>query len=73
MDALTEGKKWMVIVAVALMFFLVSSPFMYNITQKIAAKLNLNLGKDGCPNYTGVIVHTIVFIIILRLLMFIKI
>jgi hypothetical protein len=68
----SEGKKWLIGLLVGVLFFLVSSPFMYKITGSITDKIGLKTSDNGCPNYQGVLLHTIVFIILLRLLMFIK-
>jgi hypothetical protein len=45
---------------------------MYNLTGKVTTAINFPTSDNGCPNYKGVLLHTIVFIILLRLLMFIK-
>lgn len=71
-SALSEGKKWIIGVVVGVLFFLLASPFAYEMTQKLTGTINLETSVNGCPNYKGVILHAIVFVILLRLLMFIK-
>lgn len=69
---LSEGKKWMIILVVGLLFFIVAAPFTFNFTSQIFNKLGWKLVVNGAPTYTGIVIHAIVFMLLLRLLMFIK-
>lgn len=72
-NTLTEAMKWVVILITGVVFFVISAPFMYQATGWVADKISPGLiAKAGCPNYLGVALHTIVFMIVIRLLMFIK-
>lgn len=52
----------------ALIFFLIASPQMYMLTNKI---LPLSLAnKEGCPTYLGISVHGIIYFLVLLAVMF---
>ena len=64
-----EGSKE--IILYILLFFVISMPFTYNVTNKL---LN-TLDKKGCPTYLGIFLHTIIFgvlIYVINKLEFIK-
>jgi len=52
----------------ALIFLIVASPFMYNVTSYVFGKSIANL---GCPTMQGLFLHTIVFGLIVFGTMFI--
>jgi hypothetical protein len=55
----------------ALIFFLLSSPESYELTQNLyRGDTFVNAPGSGCPTYTGVIVHGIVFMLAVVLVMF---
>ena len=67
---LTNTQKLMVSVISALLFALISSPFLYKFVNKVTSGLGLSIAdSNGCPNNYGLLVHTIVFGIIVRLIM----
>jgi hypothetical protein len=57
-----EDKKsqWKFSLISAIIFLIISSPFMYDITNTI---LGVTLEKNG-PSVTGLILHTVVFVLI---------
>ena len=59
---LKQDKKsqWKFSIISAIIFLLISSPFMYNITNSILGITTTN----GCPTVVGLILHTIVFLLI---------
>ena len=63
-------KKWSISVFSALLFFLIVNPFTYTLTQSIFGGL---LGKiadaSGNPTMTGILLHTVVFLLIVRVSM----
>lgn len=71
MSDLTESQKWIVGIYCGLLFLLISSPFMYTITEKLTSLVGWNTSKNGCPNIGGLILHTIVFILLVRVIMLI--
>ena len=60
-------KKWYISIFSALIFILVVNPYTYMFTQKVLGDL---LGKisdsNGCPTTFGLMIHTIVYILIIR-------
>ena len=59
--AVDTRKKVMISMFAALIFLIISSPYMYNLTNKIfLGKLAMN----GCPTLLGLGVHTFVFFLI---------
>jgi len=66
----TSKDKWMVSVVGGLLFILVSSPYLYDATNALTSSLKLDVTiSNGCPNLKGLILHTVIFVIIVRLLM----
>ena len=53
----------------ALLFIIIVSPFMFKLTGHIFSAIGLTIQKDGCPNWIGIIIHSIVFAILIRLSM----
>lgn len=61
-EKLTEAGKWMISLWSSILFFLVASSFMFNLVRK-------NLCYK-CPDWTVVLILSIIFAICTRLLMF---
>jgi hypothetical protein len=59
--------KWQISIFSAFIFILVIHPYTYIFTQKVLGGI---LGKiadtNGCPTTLGLIVHTIVYILLVR-------
>ena len=60
-------KKWQITFFSAFIFILVINPYTYIFTQKMLGGL---LGKiaetNGCPTTRGLVLHTIVYILLVR-------
>ena len=60
-------KKWQISIFSAFIFILVVNPYTYKFTQKIFGGY---LGKiaevNGCPTTRGLALHTIVYILLVR-------
>ena len=60
-------KKWQISIFSALIFILVIHPYTYMFTQKLLGGL---IGKiadsNGCATTFGLIIHTIVYILLVR-------
>lgn len=69
---LTELDKWIISFMAALLYILISSPFMYRLTGALFSKLGLVIEENGCPNFIGVGIHSVVFAVLVRLLMLIR-
>lgn len=66
----SSSDKWTASIMLGLLFLLVSSPFMYGLTNKITSAVGFQISDaQGCPNLAGMILHTLVFIIVLRLML----
>uniref|UniRef100_A0A6C0HN11 Uncharacterized protein n=1 Tax=viral metagenome TaxID=1070528 RepID=A0A6C0HN11_9ZZZZ len=60
-------KKWQISIFSAVIFILVIHPYTYIVTQKLLGGF---VGKiadiNGCPTTLGLIIHTIVYILLVR-------
>lgn len=61
--------KWRYTFYTAILFFIIASPFMFKIVNSILGSLVKICDKSGCPTMMGLILHTIVFALLLRLMM----
>ena len=63
----SSSMKWQITLFSALIFLLVIHPFTYKFTQKLFGGL---LGKiaesNGCPTTRGLVLHTLVYILLVR-------
>ena len=58
--------KWRYSLYSAIIFLLISLPITYKITNSIGLR---TLRKAGCPSWIGIFVHTVVFLLLIRLAM----
>jgi hypothetical protein len=62
-----SSKKWQITVFSAFIFIVVIHPYTYLFTQKVLGGL---LGKladsSGCPTTRGLLLHTLVYILLVR-------
>ena len=65
----SNADKWRVSILAGLIFMLVSSPFLYNLVDKVTSPLNLNVANNGCPTMLGLFLMTVLFVVITRALM----
>ena len=60
-------KKWQISIFSAFIFVLVIHPYTYKLTQQMFGSI---LGKiaeaNGCPTIRGLILHTLVYILLVR-------
>ena len=71
-ESLTEGQKWMISFWSGFLFLIIASPCTYKLTGVLFEKLGIQTSKNGCPYIIGLILHTIVFSIFIRIMMIIK-
>jgi len=70
MAELTEQKKWLVSFYSGLLFAIIASPCLFKLVNLLTSSIGLSISdKKGCPNIYGLIIHTIVFILLVRLMM----
>ena len=66
----TSGQKWWFAVMIGLLFAIISSPIAYSITNYVTTMLGgKSLTRPSGVNIIGLTLHTIFFIIILRLIL----
>jgi hypothetical protein len=66
----TSRDKWTVSVIGGLLFILISSPFLYEAVNSITSSLKFDTSdSQGCPNIKGLVLHTVIFVVVARLLM----
>jgi hypothetical protein len=59
--------KWQISILSALIFILVIHPYTYNFTQKIFGDTIGQITETaGCPTTRGLILHTILYILLVR-------
>lgn len=70
---LTNQQKWIGSLVAGLLFLILSSNFMYNLTNKLLTAIGgpkaATVTAGGMPTTLGLILHTIVFILLLRLIL----
>jgi hypothetical protein len=67
----SSGDKWTVSLMAGLMFFILSSPYLYKLEGELAAGAGLQLADfRGCPNISGLVANGAVFALISRMVMF---
>jgi len=64
-------KKWIISTVSAAIFLFIASPYVYALTQRFIAKpLGVSFLEAGLqPTRMGLFVHSLVFLVIVRLLM----
>lgn len=61
----TNFNKWKYSMITALIALVVFSPLMYSIMQMILGKI-VTISKKGCPTMMGLVLHLVVFTVLLR-------
>lgn len=67
---LDDSQKWRISVLSGLVFLLISSPLLYRLTGSLGECLGLSISSvSGCPTTLGLLLHTVVFVLVTKLLM----
>ena len=66
---LTNLKKVLLSLILSLLFLLIASPFMYKLTGKVTSSFNFTTSTNGCPNISGLILHSIVFFLLVTIIL----
>ncbi len=61
--------QWQSALIVTLVFLLISNSYTYQLTQQIFGQIIGIADVVGCPTMMGLVLHTVVFLIIVRILM----
>ena len=68
MNKMDEQMK--TIVVASLLFLIVSSPFVYKVVNALLRVVRIRVAaNNGCPNMTGLILHTAVFGLLLKVVL----
>lgn len=66
----TNFDKWLIAGIIAIIFFVLALPFIFRLTNKATRFVGVRTVYDnGVPSLTGMLLHTIIFLILVRLLM----
>lgn len=69
MSLLSGNEKWKNSLLSGVIFLVLNLPATYKLTDGILGSLTRTSNFEGCPTTSGLILHTIVFIVVIRLLM----
>jgi len=62
----SSALKWQITLFSAFIFLLVVNPYTYNLTQSLFGSFLGPISKNGCPTLTGLLLHTVVYILLVR-------
>ena len=62
----SSSQKWHITLFSAFIFLLVVNPYTYKITNMIFSKLLGPIAINGCPTMVGLLLHTVVYILLVR-------
>ena len=67
-----KSRKWLVSLLMGLLFIIIASPMVFLLVNSLTKALGFSIcDKNGCPNSTGLVLHGIVFMLLVRALMMI--
>lgn len=64
----TSSNKWICSGIGGLLFLLLSNPYAFELTNSLTAAFGFQGSTKGCPNSTGLVFNTIIFIFVIRAL-----
>ncbi len=67
--ALSSNMKWFHSIKSVFIFLLLITPSMFNLTQSLFGRFITVVDYNGTPTTAGMVLHSIVFVLILRFLM----
>lgn len=59
--AITNTQKILISIIIAIIFLIVSSPYMYKLTNSVGLH---TCDSNGCPTLLGLGIHTVVFFVL---------
>lgn len=62
----SNSEKWQITLFSAVLFLLVVNPFTYKVTQSLFGKILGPIAINGCPTMVGLLLHTVVYILLVR-------
>lgn len=66
---LSNGNKWTIAFVAAVLFFIISLPFVYGVTNSLFGAIGVRTTTPGGPTIWGILIHAIVFMLLLRLIL----
>ena len=68
----SSEQKWKYSVIAGILFFIIANPTVYKVVDKIVGSILGKMriaGPAGCPTTVGLLLHSIVYMLVIRLLM----
>ena len=65
----TSAQKWQISIFSAILFYIIASPFLFNLVNSITSQFGITVANNGCPTSLGLFIHAIVFLLLTRLSM----
>ena len=63
----SSSMKWQITLFSAIIFLLVIHPYTYKFTQKLLGGILCKIAEaNGCPTTRGLLLHTLVYILLVR-------
>jgi hypothetical protein len=62
----SSSEKWNITFFSAVIFLLVVNPYTYNLTQSLFSKILGPIASNRCPTMVGLLLHTVVYILLVR-------
>ena len=62
----SSSQKWNITLFSAIIFVLIVNPFTYKLTNSIFSGLLGPIAINGCPTFVGLLLHTVVYILVVR-------
>ena len=62
----SSSMKWQITLFSAFIFIVVVHPFTYDLTQNLLGGIVGHIADHGCPTTRGLILHTLVYIVLVR-------
>ena len=60
------SQKWQISLFSGLIFLLVVNPYTYNLTNSLLGGIIGPIARNGCPTMVGLILHTVVYVLLVR-------
>jgi hypothetical protein len=65
----TNQEKWMCTFYTTILFFVIVNPMTYKLVNKLLRRFVTIADRAGCPTFSGMLVHGVVFALLFRLMM----
>ena len=62
----SSSQKWQITLFSAFIFLLVVNPYTYNLTNSLLSGIVGTVARNGCPTMVGLLLHTVVYILLVR-------